>query len=152
MTNLTRWEPAREMMTLRDAMDRLFDDAFTRPFSVSREGGSNWSSPAIDMYQTGDEVVLKAALPGIKPDEVQINVTGDVLTIRGETKQEAEKQDKSWQIREHRWGAFERSVRLPTGVIADKAKAEFDNGILTISLPKSEEVKPKMISVRTKTK
>jgi len=140
------------MMTLRDAMDRLFDDAFTRPFSVSREGGSNWSSPAIDMYQTGDEVVLKAALPGIKPDEVQINVTGDVLTIRGETKQEEEKQDKSWQIREHRWGAFERSVRLPTGVIADKAKAEFDNGILTISLPKSEEVKPKMISVRTKTK
>ena len=152
MTNLTRWEPAREMMTLRDAMDRLFDDAFTRPFSVSREGGSNWSSPAIDMYQTGDEVVLKAALPGIKPDEVQINVTGDVLTIRGETKQEEDKQDKSWQIREHRWGAFERSVRLPTGVIADKAKAEFDNGILTISLPKSEEVKPKMISVRTKTK
>jgi len=152
MTNLTRWEPAREMMTLRDAMDRLFDDAFTRPFSVSREGGSNWSSPAIDMYQTGDEVVLKAALPGIKPDEVQINVTGDVLTIRGETKQEAEKQDKSWQIREHRWGAFERSVRLPTGVIADKAKAEFDNGILTISLPKSEEVKPKTISVKTKTK
>ena len=152
MTNLTRWEPAREMMTLRDAMDRLFDDAFTRPFSLSREGGSNWSSPAIDMYQTGDEVVLKAALPGIKPDEVQINVTGDVLTIRGETKHEEDKQDKSWQIREHRWGAFERSVRLPTGVIADKAKAEFDNGILTISLPKSEEVKPKMISVRTKTK
>ena len=152
MTNLTRWEPAREMMTLREAMDRLFDDAFTHPFSLSREGGSNWSSPAIDMYQTNDEVVVRAALPGIKPDEVQINVTGDVLTIRGETKQEAEKQDKSWQIREHRWGAFERSVRLPTGVIADKAKAEFDNGILTISLPKSEEVKPKMISVRTKTK
>ena len=76
------------------------------------------------MYQTGDEVVLKAALPGIKPDEVQINVTGDVLTIRGETKHEEDKQDKSWQIREHRWGAFERSVRLPTGVIADKAKAE----------------------------
>ena len=152
MTNLTRWEPAREMMTLREAMDRLFDDAFTRPFSLSREGGSNWSSPAIDMYQTGDEVVLKAALPGIKPDEVQINVTGDVLTIRGETKHEEEKKDKSWQIREHRWGAFERSVRLPTTVIADQAKAEFDNGILTISLPKSEEVKPKMISVRTKTK
>ena len=152
MTNLTRWEPAREMMTLREAMDRLFDDAFTRPFSLSREGGSNWSSPAIDMYQTDDEVVMKAALPGIKPEEVQINVTGDVLTIRGETKNEEEKQDKSWQIREHRWGAFERSVRLPTNVIADQAKAEFDNGILTISLPKSEEVKPRTIRVRTKTK
>jgi HSP20 family protein len=140
------------MMTLREAMDRLFYDAFTRPFSLSREGGSNWSSPAIDMYQTDDEVVMKAALPGIKPEEVQINVTGDVLTIRGETKHEEENKDKSWQIREHRWGAFERSVRLPTNVIADQAKAEFDNGILTISLPKSEEVKPRTIRVRTKTK
>ena len=152
MTNLTRWEPARETMTLREAMDRLFDDAFTRPFSLSREGGSSWSSPAIDMYQTDDEVVVRAALPGIKPDEVQINVHGDVLTIRGETKHEEEKKDKSWHIREHRWGAFERSVRIPTGVIADQAKAEFDNGILMISLPKSEEVKPKTINVKTKTK
>ena len=150
MTNLTRWEPAREMMTLREAMDRLFDDAFTRPFSLSREGGSSWSAPAIDMYQTDDEVVVRAALPGIKSDEVQINVNGDVLTIRGETKHEEEKNDKSWHIREHRWGVFERSVRLPTGVVADQAKAEFDNGILTISLPKSEEVKPKTISVKTK--
>jgi HSP20 family protein len=150
MTNLTRWEPAREMMTLREAMDRLFDDAFTRPFSLSREGGSSWSSPAIDMYQTNNDVVVKAALPGIKADEVQINVTGDILTIRGETKHEEEKKDKSWQIREHRWGAFERSVRLPTGVMSDKAKADFDNGILTITLPKLEEVKPKTITVKTK--
>ena len=158
MSNLTRWEPAREMMTLREAMDRLFDDALTRPFSLTREGGSayTWSSPAIDMYQTDNEVVVKAALPGIKADEVQINVNSDVLTLRGETKQEEEKtsssqrNDKSWHIREHRWGAFERSIRLPTGVIADKAKAEFDNGILTITLPKSEEVKPRTITVKTK--
>jgi HSP20 family protein len=150
MSNLTRWEPVREMMTLREAMDRLFDDAFTRPFSLSREGGSSWSSPAIDMYQTDNDIVVKAALPGIKADEVQINVTGDILTIRGETKQEEEKNDKSWHIREHRWGAFERSVRLPTGVMSDKAKADFDNGVLTITLPKMEEVKPKTITVKTK--
>ena len=150
MSNLTRWEPGREMMTLRDAMDRLFDDAFTRPFSLTREGGSTWSSPAIDMYQTDNEVVVKAALPGFKPDEVQINVTGEVLTIRGEVKHEEEKKDKSWHIHEQRWGSFERSVRLPTGVIADKAKAEFQNGILTITLPKSEEVKPKTITVKAK--
>ena len=150
MTNLTRWEPAREMMTLREAMDRLFDDAFTRPFSIMREGGSNWSSPALDMYQTDNDIVVKAALPGIKADEVQINVTGDILTIRGETKQHEEKNEKSWHIREHRWGAFERSVRLPTGVMSDKAKADFDNGILTITLPKLEEVKPKTITVKAK--
>src|SRR5215216_7728183 len=90
MTNLTRWEPAREMMTLREAMDHLFDDAFTRPFSLTREGGSTWSSLAIDMYQTDTDVVVKATLPGIKPEEVQINVTNDILTIKGESKQEEE--------------------------------------------------------------
>jgi HSP20 family protein len=152
MSNLTRWEPAREMMTLREAMDRLFDDAFTRPFSLMREGGSGWSSPAIDMYQTDHEVVVKAALPGIKADEVQINVTNEVLTIKGETKQEEDTKDKSWHVREQRWGAFERSVRLPTGVMSDRAKADFENGILTVTLPKSEEVKPRTITVKTKTK
>ena len=150
MSNLTRWEPAREMMTLREAMDRLFDDAFTRPFSMMRDGGSNWSSPAIDMYQTENDIVVKAAMPGIKADEVQINVTGDILTIKGEVKHDEETNDKSWHIREQRWGAFERSVRLPTGVVADKAKADFDNGILIITLPKSEEMKPKTINVKAR--
>jgi HSP20 family protein len=150
MSNLTRWEPAHETMTLREAMDRLFDDAFTRPFSIMRDGGSNWSSPAIDMYQTDNEVVVKAALPGIKANEVQINITGDVLTLRGETKQEEERKDKSWHLREQRWGAFERSIRLPTTVVADQAKADFDNGILTVTLPKSEKVKPKTITVKAK--
>jgi HSP20 family protein len=150
MTNLTRWEPAREMMTLREAMDRLFDDALTRPFSLMREGGSNWSPLAIDMYQTDNDVVVKAALPGIKADEVQINVTNDILTIKGEVKHEEEKKDKSWHIREHRWGAFERSVMLPTGVNADRAQADFENGILTVRLPKSEQSKPKTITVKAK--
>ena len=147
MSNLTRWEPVREMMTLREAMDRLFDDAFTRPINL-RDGG--WSAPAVDMYQTDDEVVVKVALPGFKADEVQINVTGDVLSLRGELKREQEEKDKAWHIREHRWGSFERSVALPTQVKANGANADFENGILTISLPKAEEVKPKTISVKAK--
>lgn len=147
MSNLTRWEPVREMMTLREAMDRLFDDAFTRPINL-RDGG--WSAPAVDMYQTDDEVVLKVALPGFKADDVQINVTGDVITLRGELKHEEEKKDKSWHIREHRWGSFERSLNLPTDVKADQAVADFENGILTITLPKAEEVRPKTISVKAK--
>lgn len=147
MSNLIRWEPAREMMTLREAMDRLFDDAFTRPLSLS---GNNWSIPAVDMYQTDNEVVVKAALPGIKADEVQINVTGEVLTIKGETKQENETKEKAYHIREQRWGAFERSIVLPTEVVADKAKADFENGVLTITLPKADEVKPKTINIKTK--
>ena len=147
MSNLTRWEPVREMMTLREAMDRLFDDAFTRPINL-RDGG--WSAPAVDMYQTDDEVVVKAALPGFKTDEVQINVTGDVLTIRGEMKHEDENKDKAWHIREQRWSSFERSVALPTAIVPDRAEASFENGILTITFPKAEEVKPKTISVKAK--
>lgn len=147
MTNLIRWEPAREMMSLREAMDRLFDDAFTRPFSLARDG---WSAPAIDMFQTDDEIVVKAALPGFKPDEVQINVTGEVLTLKGEVKQQDEKKERAWHIREQRFGTFERSIVLPTDVVADKAKAEFENGILTVTLPKAEEVKPKIINIKAK--
>ncbi len=146
MSNLIRWEPAREMMTLREAMDHLFDDAFTRPLTL-RDG---WSAPAIDMYQTDDEIVVKASLPGVKADEVQINITGEILTIKGETKQVEEKKDKAWHMREQRWGTFERAIALPTEVTADKAKAEFENGILTITLPKAEEVKPKIININAK--
>lgn len=146
MSNLIRWEPAREMMTLREAMDHLFDDAFTRPLTL-RDG---WSAPAIDMYQTDDEIVVKASLPGVKADEVQINITGEILTLKGETKQVEEKKDKAWHMREQRWGTFERAIALPTEVTADKAKAEFENGILTITLPKAEEVKPKIISIKAK--
>ena len=147
MSNLTRWEPAREMMTLREAMDRLFDDAFTHPLSV-RDGG--WSAPAIDMYQTDDEIVVKASLPGFKADDVQINITGDVLTLRGEMKHADEKKEKAWHLREQRWGSFERSVALPTNVVADRANADFENGVLTITLPKAEEAKPRTISVKAK--
>jgi len=146
MSNLIRWEPARDFMTLREAMDHLFDDAFTRPLTL-RDG---WSAPAIDMYQTDDEIVVKASLPGFKVDDVQINITGEVLTLKGEVKQEDEKQERAWHIREQRWGSFERSVALPTDVKADKAKAEFENGILTITLPKAEEVKPKIINIKAK--
>jgi len=146
MSNLIRWEPAREMMSLRDAMDRLFDDAFTRPLSL-RDG---WSVPAIDMFQTDDEIVVKAALPGMKSDEVQINITGEVLTLKGEVQQNQEMEEKAWHMHEQRFGSFERSIALPTDVVADKAKADFENGILTITLPKAEEVKPKTISIKTK--
>jgi HSP20 family protein len=137
----------REMMTLREAMDRLFDDAFTRPLNI-RDGG--WTSPAVDMYQTDDEVVVRVALPGFKADEVQINVTGDVLHLRGEMQQQEEKKERAWHIREQRWGSFERSIPLPTDVTADRAAADFENGILTITLPKAEEVKPKTITVKAK--
>ena len=148
MSNLTRWEPAREMMTLREAMDRLFDDAFAHPFDI-RDGWS-MSTPAVDMYQTDNEVVVRASVPGLKADEVQINITGDVLTRKGGVKQEEERKDRAWHIREHRFGSFERSIALPTAVKTDKAEAVFENGILTVTLPKADEVKPRTINIKAK--
>jgi HSP20 family protein len=146
MSNLIRWEPMREMMTLREAMDRLFDDAFTRPVGIS--GVS--AMPAIDMYQTDDEVVVKATLPGLKAEDVNITVTGETLTLRGEYKQENEQKETTYHIREQRSGSFERSLFLPTDVKSDKAKADFENGILTITMPIAEEVKPKSITIKAK--
>jgi HSP20 family protein len=146
MSNLTRWEPMREMMTLREAMNHLFDDAFTRPLNISAVS----AMPAIDLYQTADEIVVRAALPGIKPDEVQISVTGDVLTLRGEFKHQDGQNEATWHIREQRSGIFERSLALPTEVQTDKSKADFENGILTITLPKAEAVKPRTISIKAK--
>jgi len=133
------------MVTLREAMDRLFDDAFTRPL-----GMAGFQSPAIDMYQTEDEVVVKASLPGMKADDVQISITGETLSIKGEFKEKAETKEKAYHLREQRYGSFERTLGLPAEVVADKAKAEFEDGILTITLPKAEEVKPKTITVKAK--
>jgi HSP20 family protein len=147
MSNLIRWEPMREMMTLREAMDRLFDDAFTRPIN---NGNNNWGAPAIDLYQTDDNVVVKAALPGLKAEDVQISITGDVLTLKGEFKQNNEVKEATYHIKEQHYGSFERSVMLPTDVQSDKAKADFENGILTVTLPKAEQVKPRTITVKAR--
>lgn len=147
MSNLIRWEPMREMMTLREAMDRLFDDAFTRPIN---NGNNNWGAPAIDLYQTNEDVVVRAALPGLKIEDVQISITGDVLTLKGEFKQDNEVKEATYHIKEQRYGSFERSVMLPIDVQSEKARAEFENGVLTVTLPKAEQVKPRTITVKTK--
>ncbi|MFH2038998.1 MAG: Hsp20/alpha crystallin family protein [Chloroflexota bacterium] len=147
MSNIIRWEPMREMMTLREAMDRLFDDAFTRPINNT----SGFSSiPAIDLFQTEDDVVVKASLPGLKSEDVHISVTNGVLSLSGEFKQEEETKESTYHIREHRQGSFERSLQLPVDVETDKAKADFKDGILTITLPKAEAVKPRTISIKAK--
>jgi HSP20 family protein len=154
MSNLTRWEPIREMVTLREAMDRLFDDPFTRPFNLTGGSFSGSFVPAIDLYQTADDVVVQAALPGFGANDVQITVTNDVLTLRGESRWQDGNgngdKNFTYHLREHRFGSFERSIALPVPVQSDKAKAEFQNGILTITLPKAEAVRPKTISIKTK--
>jgi HSP20 family protein len=136
----------RDMITLREAMDHLFDQAFTHPLGMT--GGR--MLPAVDVYQTEEDVVVRAALPGIQADDVHIAVTGDVLTIKGEMKEQANRQEKSYHLREQRYGAFERTLSLPTAVVSDKAKAEFEDGVLVVTLPKAEEVKSRTITVKVK--
>ena len=149
MSNLIRWRPMSEAVTLRDAMDRLFDEAFTRPWGLT-EAGRYSMAPSVDMFETDSDVVIRATLPGLKAEDVEINVTGEMITIKGQSKQQSETKEKAYHIREQRWGAFERSLALPTTVLSDKAKAEFEDGILTITLPKAEEVRPKTITVKAK--
>ena len=146
MSNLTRWEPVREMLSLREAMNQLFDDSFTRPMGMSAVS----AIPAVDMYEENDQVVVKAALPGLKAEDVQISVTADLLTLRGEFKSAEQPKGATYHLREYRYGVFERTLRLPGEVQTDKAKADFENGILTISLPKAESLKPRTISIKAK--
>ena len=146
------WEPFRDLVSLREAMDHLFEESFVSPRTWVTNGGmnANLAGPRVDMYETGNEVVVKASLPGIKPEDVDITVTGDVLTISGEMKEETEQKDKSYIRRERRFGSFSRSIELPEGLDVNKADARFDNGLLTLTLPKGEEIKPKKIEVKAK--
>ena len=146
MFDVTRRQPSNEMMTLREAMDQLFDDAFTRP----RSGSSVSVIPDIDLYQTADHIVLKADLPGLNVDDVQISVRSGTLTLRGEFKHENNQTQSIYHILERRTGAFERSVILPADVQTERAKADFTDGVLTITLPRVESLKSKTITVKAK--
>lgn len=148
MADLIRWEPFRDLMSLREAMNRLFEESFVRPTSLFAPFAE--STLAVDMYETPDEVVVKASVPGVKPEDIDISITGDILTIKGEAKQEEKVEKKDYIYQERRYGSFARTLSLPTSVNADKAEATFEHGVLTLRLPKVEEVKPKTIKVRAK--
>jgi len=142
--SITRWEPFKEMLTLRQAMDRLFEDSFVRPARYWNEPGA---SLPLDVYTTKDAIVIRAFVPGVKPDEVEITIEGSTVTIRGETK--APKEEGTYLLQEQRYGAFARSLDLAIPAQADKAEASFENGVLTFTIPKAEEIKPKVIKVKS---
>jgi HSP20 family protein len=148
MASIVRWEPFRDVVSLRDAMDRMLDEGMFRvpvPFGPWAEG-----SMAVDMYETDDSVVIKTAIPGVKAEDIDVSITGDTLTVKAETKGEEEIKRESYLRRERRFGSYCRSVTLPGGLQADKAEADYSDGILTLTLPKAEEVKPKSIKVTAK--
>lgn len=149
MTNLVRWEPFRDLISLREAMDQLFEESVVRP-RVGQFARRGVGALALDMYETDDAVKVKTAIAGVDPEDLDISITGDTLTIKGETKAEEEIEEESYICRERRYGAFSRSLTVPVPVVADEAEAEFKDGVLTLTLPKAEEVKPKAIEVKAK--
>jgi len=146
MSNRIRRDPFREILSLRSAMDRLFDDTFF--------GGANWELQpfsddlALDVSETEDEFLVKASVPGMNPDDLEISFSGRTLTIKGETKSEEEKEGQRYHLRERRYGSFARSITLPAPINADSIEARYDAGVLTLHLPKTEEVKPKRIAIQ----
>jgi HSP20 family protein len=148
---IERWHPFTELMSLRQAMDRLFEDSFVHP-SRTLEALGEVAAPTLDIYQTPSEIVAKAALPGVKPEDVNIDITGDTLTVKGESKAEQEVNREDYLYQERRYGAFSRSLVLPGGLKSDKAEATMEDGVLTLTIPKVEEVKPKAIKVKAKEK
>jgi HSP20 family protein len=151
MANITRFDPLGEMVTLRQAMDRLFEDSFVSPLTLRTYNGEG-TSPALDVHQTADEIVVTAALPGMKAEDVDITITGQTLSIRGEFKADEKIERDQYLYRERRYGTFHRQLQLPVRVQGDAATASFQDGVLTLTIPKAEEMKPRQIQVKAEPK
>jgi HSP20 family protein len=146
---IVRWEPFRDLVTVQDRMNRIFDEAFRGVRGGSEEDwalGGNWA-PAVDIFEDRDNIVLKAELPGIDPKDVDVRVENNVLSLRGERKFESEVQRDKYHRVERAYGSFSRSFTLPSVVDTDKIKAECKDGVLRVTLPQKEEAKPKQISI-----
>ncbi len=144
MRTLTRWEPFRGVVTLQDHINRLFEDLVGRGGEESLLAA--WS-PAVDVYETEHELVVKADLPEVDPKDLDIRVENNVLTIRGERKFEKKVNEDNYLRAERAYGSFSRSFSLANSVNAEAIKADYHNGVLTLTLPKREEAKPKQIKV-----
>ena len=146
MRSVIRWQPMRELITMREAMDRLMDDTFSQTDWDRRRERVN--RLPLDVYSTADELVITASVPGAEPEDVDISIEGDNLYIKVEIKAPLENVDYIFQ--ERSYGTFERTLTFNVPVQADKAEAVFDKGLLTLTVPKAEEIKPKIIKVTTK--
>jgi len=146
MRSVIRWQPMRELITMREAMDRLMDDTFGQTDWDRRHERVNHLP--LDVYSTADELVITASVPGAEPEDVDISIEGDNLYIKVEIKAPLENVDYIFQ--ERSYGTFERTLTFNVPVQADKAEAVFDKGLLTLTVPKAEEIKPKIIKVTTK--
>ncbi len=143
---IVRWEPFRDLVTTQDRFNRLFNDTFARAFGNEEPSARAWMPP-VDIYETDDRLVLKAELPGVDPNEVEVRVEDNTLYLKGERKFEKEVKEENLHRVERTYGAFSRTFALPASVNAEKVEAGYKDGILTLTLPKREEAKPKTIKI-----
>lgn len=144
--SIQRFDPMREIVSLREAMNSLLEESFVRPRAgmAAMTGGM-----PLDLRETDEAYIVETVVPGATPENVDISVLGDTLRVTAEVKDEAEREGEKWLIRERRFGHFERTVTLPSTVKADEASADFTNGVLKITLPKAEAARPRTIQVRS---
>lgn len=147
MTMLTRYSPVGQALSLKQAMDRLFEDSFVNPTGWMTVANGQ-AYPQVDIHETNDDVVVTATLPGINPDDMDITLTGQTLTLRGEFKADESVSNDQYIYRERRVGAFNRQIQLPVRVDGDAAEATFEHGLLRLRVPKAAEVKPRHIQIR----
>ena len=140
---LQRWDPFYDFRRIHEAMNRRRRD-FAPAHLVAN--GRGWAIP-VDVVEEGDDILVKASLPGVKPDDIDVSIEDKVLTIKGETKAEVERTEGGYLVKERRTGSFHRSLRLPDTVDSEKAKTQYDNGVLTVVLPKAESKKAKHLKV-----
>jgi HSP20 family protein len=141
------WDPITDLVTMQQAMDHLFDEAWERRGAGWRRGERVVALP-VDVYSTANELIVQASVPGLNADDVEITIEGDTLTIKGETKSPLD--NVEYHIQERRFGPFGRTLTLNVPVQAEQAEATFDKGVLTLTIPKAEEVRPKVIQVKSK--
>ena len=142
---IIRWRPLGEIDSFRREMNRMFDNFFTSE-SEAGETLSTWY-PLVDVKETKDDFVLSSEVPGMKKDDIKISISENTLSLKGEKKEETKKDEQNCHRIERRFGSFQRSFTLPTQVQGNKVKASYNDGVLTITLPKKEEVKPKEIPI-----
>lgn len=148
MPDIMEWRPFREVSRLRREMDRLWDDFFGPGRKALQPLEGEWA-PAVDVSETADQVAIKAEVPGMEAKDIDISLSGDVLTIKGEKKSEREEKKENYHLVERSYGSFSRSLKLPAAVDADKIEASYSQGVLSITCPKTAEAKPKAIEIKS---
>lgn len=147
--SVMRWDPFRDLLSIQEEMNQLFNRAFGRTFGEGGEAPARVWAPALDISERKDAYVVTVEVPGVKQDDIDITLEDGLLTISGERKQVQESSDEQFHRVERRYGAFRRSITLPSQVQADAIEASYENGVLEVLLPKAEEAKPKKITVRS---